>query len=301
MAVSFDAYKVFYITARSGSITAAAKELFVTQPTVTHCIQKIEEDLGCVLFIRGKKGVELTKEGKILYKHIKLACEEIWAAENYITQLKKFENGEIVVGASEMTLHHFLMPYLKLFKESYPKIKMKIHNVNTTDMIDIIKNNEIDCGISAFPCGYKESGLVIKPLDTFQDIVIAGNEYRELLDNKIHLKELERYPIIGLEKGTLTSTTLRELFKKYGTTLKTDIELATSDLIVPAVANGLGIGFVPEAFALEAIKRGKVYKLDILENIPQRSICLVYKVDKPQPRSVKAFINCVQKKLQTIN
>ena len=142
MLVSFDLYKVFYITAKNESITAAAKELFVTQPTVTHCIQKLEEELGCVLFIRGKKGVKLTAEGTTLYKHVAVAYEHITQAEKEINELKMFKKGEIILGASETTLHHFLFPYLKKYKKKYPNIRLKIHNSSTPTMLEALRNNK---------------------------------------------------------------------------------------------------------------------------------------------------------------
>ncbi|MDO5516876.1 MAG: LysR family transcriptional regulator [Clostridium sp.] len=297
MQVSFDSYKVFYITAKNNSITAAAKELYVTQPTVTHCIQKLEEELGCILFIRGKKGVKLTPEGKVLYKRISVACEEIWKAENDMNALKEFKKGEILLGASETTLHYFLLPHLKKYKKKYPSIRLKIHNSNTRSMLDAIRNDELDCGILVFPREYDEEGVEIKTLATFQDIAIVGNEYKELAKSTISLKELISYPIISLENATMTNWTFRELFKQYNLDLEPDIELATTDLIVPTVVNDLGIGFVPEYFASEALKREEIFRLNLIEDIPRRKICLVYRLDKPQSIAVEAFIQCIKESL----
>ena len=297
MQVSFDSYKVFYITAKNKSITMAAKELYVTQPTVTHCIQKLEDELGCVLFIRGKKGVKLTPEGKVLYKHVSIACEEIWKAENDMNALKEFKKGEILLGASETTLHFFLLPHLKRYKKKYPSIRLKIHNSNTRHMLDAIRNDELDCGILVFPGEYNEEGIEIITLDTFQDIAIVGNEYKELAEHSISLKDLIEYPIISLENATMTNWTFREIFKQYNLDLNPDIELATTDLIVPTVSNDLGIGFVPEYFASEALKKNEIFRLNLVEEIPRRKICLVYKLDKPQSIAVEAFIRCIKESL----
>lgn len=294
MLISFDSYRVFYITAKNKSITAAAKELYVTQPSVTHCIQKLEEDLGCTLFIRGKRGVKLTSEGKMLYDHVAIACEEIWKAEKEINQLKDFEKGEIVLGASETTLHHFLFPHLKEYKKKYPSIKMKILNSSTPSMLNAIRENKLDCGVLVFSSEYLEEGIETKVLDAFDDIAIAGRQYRELMGKKISLNELVKYPIITMEKGTMSNLTLKRFFNQHNLELKADIELATTDLIVPTVANDLGIGFVPEPFAQEALKRNEIFKLDLIEEIPKRNICLVYKNDKPQPIAVKAFIDFIK-------
>lgn len=297
MLVSFDSYKVFYIAAKNKSITAAAKELYVTQPTVTHCIQKLEEDLGCILFIRGKKGVRLTSEGEILYKHVETACKEIWQAEVEINKLKEFERGQILLGASETTLHHFLFPYLKKYKEDYPNIRLKIHNSTTPNMLTAIRENKLDCGVLVFPLGYKEEGMEITTLTKFQDIAIAGNEYSELCSVPVSLKDLNKYPIITIQKGSVTNSALNEVFKKYELDLQPDIELATTDLVVPTVANNLGIGFVPEPFAKEALKRKEIFKLDLVDEIPKRRICLVHKSGMLQSIAVKAFVDCIKESL----
>lgn len=294
MQISFDSYKVFYITAKNSSITEAAKELFVTQPTVTHCIQKLEDELDCVLFIRGKKGVKLTPEGKILYKHISVACEEIWKAEHDIKALKEYKKGEILLGASETTLHYYLFPYLKKYKNKYPNIKIKIQNSNTGSTLNAIRKDELDCGILVFPYKYNEDGVEIKTLQTFQDIAIVGNEYKHLAKKPITLKELSSYPIISLENATMTNWTFKKLFKEYNLDLKPDIELATTDLIVPTVANDLGIGFVPEFFATDSLQKKEIFKLNLVEPIPKRRICLVYKIDRPRSMAVEAFIKCIK-------
>ncbi|MBE6062921.1 MAG: LysR family transcriptional regulator [Clostridium butyricum] len=294
MQISFDSYKVFYIVAKNNSITQAAKELYVTQPTVTHCIQKLEDELGCALFIRGKKGVKLTPEGRVLYKHISIACEEIWKAENDMKALREFKKGEILLGASETTLHYFLLPYLKRYKKKYPNIRVKIHNSNTRSMLDAIRNDELDCGILVFPGEFNDDGVEIITLDTFQDIAIVGKEYKQLAQSNMSLKDLNSYPIISLENTTMTNWTFREIFKKYNLDLNPDIELATTDLIVPTVSNDLGIGFVPEYFASEALERKEIFKLKLNEEIPKRKICLVYKLDKSQSIAVEAFIKLIK-------
>lgn len=293
MSISFDLYKVFYVTARCKSITAAAKALFVTQPTVTHCIKKLEENLECVLFIRGKKGVELTSEGRVLYTRAKVACEALWTAEDEINQLKQYQKGEIALGASETTLHHYIFPVLKRFKQQYPDIHLKIANDNTPRMIEAIRNNQLDCGVLVCPAEYTEKDIAIRPLSEFQDVMIVSPLHQQLTGRPLHLQEIAGYPFIGLTSDTLSSQTLRDYFSQHQIDFSPDIELATTDLIVPAVENNLGIGVVPEAFAQNALANKTVFKLDLIETIPKRNICLAYKKGQHQSFAVEAFIRCI--------
>lgn len=293
MSVNFDAYKVFYLAAELKSITAAARELYVTQPTVTHSIRKLETELGCELFVRGKKGVGLTPEGAVLYKYVKAGCEQFWQGEKEIEKRKKFEAGEILLGASEATLHHFLLPYLKQYKKQYPDIYLKISNANTFDIMEDIRQERISCGILIFPDGYQDEMLEIQPLAECNDVVVAGDAYRKLAEQTVSVSGLSEYPLVGLSSNTLTSILLTGFFQKYHAEYRPDIELATSDLIVPAVMNNLGIGIVPEVFAAEALRRNEVFRISLLEKIPDRNICLVYKKNSQLPIAVEAFLKMI--------
>ena len=93
-----------------------------------------------------------------------------------------------------------------------------------------------------------------------------------------------------MEKGTLTRNFFDQVFQEQGLYPEPDIELATTDLIVPVVAGGLGIGMVPEPFAREALTHGKIFRLSIKETIPRRQICLIKKKKAPLSLAGDAFI-----------
>lgn len=293
MLQSFDLYKVFFITAQCGSITAAAKKLFVTQPTVTHSIHILERELNCQLFMRGKKGVTLTPEGCILYKHVEIAWKELQLAEIELDKLKKFETGEIIIGANETTLHHFLLPYLKVYKEKCYNIYMKIKNGNTLDMIQEILDNNIDCGVLVCPQDFYRDKLTTYPLKRFNNIFVAGKAYAELSKSVLSINEILEYPIIGLSKNTMSNIIFTEFFANYNLDFKPDIELETSDLIVPAVENNLGIGIVPEFLAEKALKNNDIVLIQSNLQLPKNEITLIYKSDFPSSPAFKAFIECI--------
>jgi len=299
MNINFESYKVFYQVAQNKSITAAARSLFLTQPTVTHIIQTLEKELGCQLFIRSKKGVSMTTEGELLFRHISTAYAEIMEAEKDLALLKDFQKGKVSIGASETTFHHFLFSYLKKYKQLYPNIRLKVHNYNTYYLLDSLKKQQLDFGILVCPKGYEDEALIIKPLTSFSDIVIAGKEYEALSKSPLSLKELSRYPLIVIGKGNLTHQILQDFFKKNQVPLLPDIELTTSDLIVPAVLNGLGIGFVPEFFATQALLAGDIFQIHLTEQMPQRDICLVYKKNQVPSLAAKEFLKLFEREVSS--
>ena len=134
MNINLDLYRIFYIVAKNGSISAAADVLFISQPAITFQIKKLEEQLGISLFTRTKHGVILTDEGKVLFDYVNNAIKNIINGENALSNLKNLDSGIIRIGASTTVCRHVVMPYLEKFHELYPKIDIQIVNNLTTNL-----------------------------------------------------------------------------------------------------------------------------------------------------------------------
>ena len=151
VSVNPDSYKTFYYVAKYKNITHAARALFQTQPTVSRCIAGMEAELGCRLFVRSKKGVTLTPEAELLYQHISAAFQEIFLAEEKLSKQKSLQEGLIRIGASEMTIHHCLLPFLGGFREKYPGVRIQISSYNTPTAFEALKKGEIDFAVIISP------------------------------------------------------------------------------------------------------------------------------------------------------
>ena len=106
-------YKVFYYVAKTRSFTVAAKELSVSQSAVSQSVKQLETALNTTLFRRIAKGVALTKEGELLFSYVAKGYEQIEAGEKKLKQMLNLEMGEIHIGASDMTLQFYLLPFLE--------------------------------------------------------------------------------------------------------------------------------------------------------------------------------------------
>ena len=298
MSVSLDYYRIFYYVGKTGSITAAANALFLTQPTISHAIQNLEKELGCTLFLRTKKGVLMTPEAKNLYSHISIACEQIRIGEEQLHAALQLSEGSVSIGATETVLHFYLIPWLKKYHSLYPNIKLKISNSNTPATLQALKQGILDFAVlvmneeNDYAADYekkygknhkKDSGKTfqITRLEDFSDIFVGGTEYAFLAEQTkntkqpVSLSQLTQYPLVCLEKNTCTRTFLDQILNEHQVQWSPDIELATTDLIMPMVTQNFGIGFIPEYFAQAAIEQQTAFSLPIVEEIPPRHICLV--------------------------
>lgn len=288
MNTNFENYRTFYFVAKYGNITAAAEALYSEQPNVTRAIKNLERDLGCVLFTRSNKGVTLTPEGEMLYRRVAIAYEQIAAAEEELSRHNGFEEGLLRIGVSETALHEVLLSALVRFHALYPKIKFSLVNLTNTQAISAVKNQAVDFVLISTPFSLDKS-LKSVPIKRFQDIVVCGERYRYLTGEKVSFRELTGLCIVSVNKTTKTYEYYRTLFRRYGLEFAPEIEVSTSNQILPIVKNNLGVGFIPASFAENEIANGEVFRLETEEEITPREVCLIKRADFSLSVAAKEF------------
>ncbi|CRZ33457.1 DNA-binding transcriptional LysR family regulator [Herbinix hemicellulosilytica] len=280
MNINLEYYKIFYYVAISESFTKAAEELCISQPAVSQSIKLLEESLGSKLFTRVPKGVRLTPEGEVLFSYIKRGYEYILLGEKQFRKMLDMEYGEIRIGASDMTLQFYLLPYLERFHEIYPGIKVSVTNAPTPDTLSLLYDGKIDFGLVSEPFSAKP-GIHSRRVKKIRDVFVAGGKFGHLKKTVLEYKELERLPIICLEQNTSTRRYVNEFLRENGVVLNPEFELATSDMIVRFAIRNLGIGCVVKDFANEAIQSGQLFKLQFDKEIPERHICIITSRQNP--------------------
>jgi len=135
MSINYEYYKIFYYAAKYKNITKAAAALGSNQPNVTRIMKLLEAELSCKLFVREARGIALTEEGKRLYEHVKGAVIQLEHAQEELSVQMSDNMGTVEIGATETSLHLFLLDALRCFKEAYPKVRMKIHNFHNIHQV----------------------------------------------------------------------------------------------------------------------------------------------------------------------
>jgi DNA-binding transcriptional LysR family regulator len=288
MQTNYEYYRIFYQVAKSLNFTQAAGALMTSQPSVSRSMQCLEQDLGCRLFVRSKRGVALTREGELLYRYIKPGCEQIMEGESALHSMLKYRAGSIHIGATETVLHNYLAVKLDEFRRLYPDIDLKVSDFNTPVAIEKLKAGAIDLAIVAGPIRPDDS-LEVKNMCPLKDVLIAGSQYAKMKDRAYHIAELREYPFVALEQGTATASFLQEFFSKNGISITPKLELAATSLILTMVEHNLGLGFIPDVFVKEAIAAGKVFQIQLIEEVPERHICAVTESGYPLSAAAQAF------------
>lgn len=267
MNINYDWYKIFCCVAEHESITLASEKLFISQPAVSQSILRLEETVGCALFLRTPKGVKLTAEGRILYQYASAGIAAFSEGEHRLTAMLRLDIGEIRIGASDMTLEFCLLPYLEKFHKKYPNINIAITNNPTPQTLELLRQGKIDFAAVSGPLFSPE--LEVFPVRQIRDIFICGDKMQaDKADKVFDLKD----HLILLESNTSTRHFLDNEFRKRGFAATPKFELATSSQIVSFAARNMGIGCVVSDFAQTAITNGEVYEIKISDPLPPRQI-----------------------------
>ena len=286
-------YKVFYHAARAGSLTVAAKELNISQPAVSQSVKQLESALGAKLFVRAAKGVRLTGEGELLYSYVAKGYEQIELGEQKLKQMRDLELGEVHIGASDMTLQFYLLPYLERFHEKYPHIKVVVSNAPTPETLHNLSDNKIDFGVVSTPFETQPGLRAVKVRD-IEDVFVAGRKFIQYKNRMLDLQELEKMPLIFLEGVTSTRSYMEAFLQKNRVNVQPEFELATSDMIVQFALRNLGVGCVVRDFAQEYLESGRLFELRFNMIIPRRHFCVVTNEKIPLSAAARSLVELLE-------
>lgn len=294
--ITLDQYHIFYMVVKLGSMSAAARALYISQPAVSMSIAKLESAYNGKLLHRNKAGVLPTPEGNMLYENLEKAFSHIQYAENTYTRMQELNEGEIRIGASDTVSMGFLLPYLERYHAAYPGIHIGVTNRTTPETIELLEQEEVDLGFINLPYEkVKAQGdYEVFPCLTIHDCLIGGTKFLNL-QRGMALTKLEQYPLLMLEKTSNTRRYLDEYASQQGISLHPNIELGSSDLLLQFVRINLGLAFVIREFYQEVIETTEeIFEIPLTPPVPPRQIGLVRKKAVPLSKAAETFIEIIK-------
>lgn len=288
MDINYELYKVFYHVASTLSFSEASKQLYISQSAVSQSIKALEKKLDQTLFIRSTKRVQLTPEGEILLRHVEPAMNLIKRGEAQLVDTTS-AGSQIRIGASDTICRYFLVPYLERFHKDFPNAHIKVTNQTSIKCVELLESGQVDFIVINYPNSHLSNLYSMKKIAIFQDVFVANDSFSELRNRKISFREMQKYPILMLEKQTTTSEFLHSLFQQHELDLVPEIELTSNDLLLDLAKIGLGIAFVPD-FCIPK-NSNELFRVEMEENLPARELAIVYNNRVPVSKSTTEFLN----------
>ncbi|MGL5641744.1 MAG: selenium metabolism-associated LysR family transcriptional regulator [Paraclostridium sp.] len=257
--------EVFVAVAKYNSFSKAAKELFLTQPTVSAHIQNLEKNLDTVLVNRNNKVITLTKAGEILYEHAIYILNNCKKAVYDIKEYSGKIEGVIDIACSSIPEAYILPDFLKSFYSSYPNVKFSISRYDSQDAISEILNERISFGF----VGSKINNKQIEYVDLIDDELVLITPIDLVIENKdnyIDVEKLNDLKFIMRKDGSGTQSIIINKLKSHKisvNSLDTIAYVESNESIKEMVKLGLGVSFVSYNSVIDYINLRKVrfYKI----------------------------------------
>ena len=280
MDISYDLLKVFKEVAYYESVSKAAQKLCVTQPSVTKSIKKLESQLNLNLFVREKKGLVLSDDGKRLYKYILDSINTLDNTLNFSKNINESNIGVLKIGAGESVSKNILKKTIIEYKKLYPGITIELLNSSSEQLYHDMKYGRLDAVFINSTVVVNDSKYKYFKVLDIEDCFFTTKEYYKKIENVINLKSILSDSLIVQNEKYDTRIFLNNICIKNNIQLKPTIEVDRHSLIVEFVLAGLGIGFATKQYINSYFDSGELVEIPVNFNIEKRHINCVYKNDK---------------------
>ena len=279
--------RAFCFTARTGSISLAAEELFLSQPSVTLQIQALEREMDITLFERRGPHIKLTPEGEILYQLADPLVEGIdKLRESFAAHYGKLESGELNIAAGESTILYILPEWIKKFAEAYPRIRIKLHNVTGRDGMAMLRADEADFAVGSML--EVPEDIIYRPNVTYDTVLITPKDHPLAGREKIRLEEISPYGLILPPRHLSTWGTVKTVFSQHNVAFQVALEAGGWEVIKKYVELGLGVSIVSDVCLTDT---DRVARIPLEHYFPGRSYGIVMRKGKFLSPQARRFID----------
>lgn len=260
------------------NFTTAAEKCFITQPTLSMQIQKLEEELDILIFDRSKKPMQITEIGKKIIEQARNIISESERMKDIVAQYKGYVGGVFKLGIIPTVAPTLLPMFLNNFVKKYPKIDLKIKEINTEDTISAINNGQLDAAIVATPLS--EDTIIEKVL--FYEPFVAYIPQDKKLNNKntpIKSSDLDLSKLLLLEDGHCFRDSVLNLCrdnKREDSSEQFEIKSGSFETLIGLANEGMGITLLPYLHTLGLSENNKKNLVYFAEPSPAREISLIY-------------------------
>lgn len=283
--------EIFAAVVQSGSFSAAAQRLYMTQPAVSQHIQDLEASLGTILFIRGRRGVTLTAAGETLFDYTQRILHLVAEAESEVTNVENLANGQINIGATSGVSVYLLPDWINSFRAQYPTLNVSLQTAVTTQTVVDVLEHKLDIG---FVEGELEKiqrkglgSLVLRPVDL---VIVVGREHPWHERESVSIAMLDQCRFITRQPGSRTRSWLDQLLAQHGITPHVVGEFDNQEAIKQAVIANMGSAILPDYAVEREAEAGLLRMLPVDDIELTRRISLIWDTKAPFTPVTRALL-----------
>ncbi len=258
------------------NFTKAAQKVFVTQPTLSMQIQKLEEELEVTIFDRTKKPIQLTEVGQKIVQQARNIVNESDRIQDIVDQQKGFIGGIFRLGVIPTVMPTLLPMFIGNFIKKYPKVKLKIEELHTEAILEKLKEGHLDAAIAATPLemeGIKENVLYYEPF-----VAYIPSDHPLSKSEKIEVDELDINNMLLLEDGHCFKDGILNLCKASRDYEDEQLQLESGsfETLIKLANEGMGMTLLPYLHTLDMKETDKKNLKMFKDPVPAREVSLIY-------------------------
>lgn len=292
--MEFKQLEAFVSVVEWNSFSEAAKQMYLTQPTISSHIRSLENELNTTLLRRTTKYISLTEEGRFLYEE---AQKLLKIRRHIYDTFSESSVSSIRLGASTIPAHYLLPNVLPIFHKKYPIYRLELQQSDSMGVINGIKERNLDLGL----VGTRTDDATLTFLPIARDeLVIATpstDYYRRLLCDSPSLERLMKEPIILRENTSGTRKEAARFLDKMNISpegLHVTAQMNDQEMIKSYIKKGLGISIMSGFSVAEEEKDGSILVFHLNELSTWRNLYIVYEKNKKLPKYLQHFIHIMQ-------
>jgi LysR family hydrogen peroxide-inducible transcriptional activator len=268
--------KYVLAVAEHKNFTLAAEKCFVTQPTLSMQIQKIEEELSIQIFDRSKKPIQLTDIGQKIVNQAKNIVNEADRIQDIVEQQKGFIGGEFRLGIIPTIMPTLLPMFLNNFIKKYPKVKLIIEELNTEEIITKLNNGHLDAAIAATPLMEEKIKEIVLYFEPF--VAYIPESHQNFQKEEIEVSDLNLDEILLLQDGHCFRDGILNLCKSQSKNEFNhfQIESGSFETLIKLADEGLGTTLLPYLHTLDLKESDKLKLRHFKEPKPAREVSLIF-------------------------
>ena len=274
MTVNWNLYRFFYYVATTRTTTGAAQALYVAQPAVSHAIKQLEDALGCQLFTRSSKGMELTDYGHILFDAIAPAVKNFEQASARIERTLKNNSSTVNLGCSEVVYQFFWFVLSEQFETEFPNIQISRTATFMKQIEDDLKSGRIDVAL-IHDCTQLD-GFECIPVYKTRDIMACGANFRDKISEScLTPQSAMKYPLLGHEPGCTARKYADKYFSDSGLVNPPTAETELVSSLLRMLTRRFYIAFVLYDQAAEVLRSGGIVEIPMSPPPQERYFYLI--------------------------
>lgn len=281
----------FVAVAEEGGITAAARKLYMSQPPITAQIKQLEEELSCVLFLRGARSMRLTDEGRLLYERAKTMLELERSTREEIAARFFAGEGTLRLGVVSSVASSLLPGWLRRFHDLHPNIRFELSEENTYQLLEKLRAGVIEAALvrTPFPAEH------LRAIEISSEMLVAAGRAGFFPEaERVTLEQLAHLPLLIYRRWERIA---EEMFAGGGLVPRVLLRSDSASTIAAMAESGLGVGLLPQS-AAQPLEKSQVRILPIDGDGVRTTITAVFRAHATLSHAAEAFAQFVQDPFQ---